>query len=90
VIVTGREAHSAFPALGVSAISRAARLIQRIEEFGKELEQQTDPAFDPPFTTINIGQISGGTAKNIIPENAVSSSNGARFPSQDPRTSPRR
>ncbi|HSH39339.1 MAG TPA: acetylornithine deacetylase [Chthoniobacterales bacterium] len=67
VIVSGRQAHSAFPALGVSAISRAARLIQRVEELGKELEKQTDTSFDPPFTTINVGQISGGTAKNIIP-----------------------
>ncbi|HEV3410120.1 MAG TPA: M20/M25/M40 family metallo-hydrolase, partial [Chthoniobacterales bacterium] len=67
VIVTGREAHSAFPELGVSAIARAARLIQRIEEFGRELESQTDEAFAPPFTTINIGKISGGTAKNIDP-----------------------
>lgn len=66
VIVTGREAHSAFPELGASAISRAARLIQLIEEFGRELEGKKDASFSPPFTTINIGVISGGTAKNII------------------------
>jgi acetylornithine deacetylase len=68
-----------------SAISRAARLIQRIEEFGKELEQQTDPAFDPPFTTINIGQISGGTAKNIIPGECRFLVEWRPIPSQDPR-----
>ena len=86
VIVAGREAHSAFPALGVSAISRAARLIQRIEEFGKELEQQTDPSFDPAFTTINIGQISGGTAKNIIPGECRFLVEWRPIPSQDPRS----
>ena len=85
VIVTGREAHSAFPALGVSAISRAARLIQRIEEFGRELEQQTDSSFDPPFTTINIGQISGGTAKNIVPGECRFLVEWRPIPSQDPR-----
>ena len=85
VIVAGREAHSAFPALGVSAISRAARLIQRIEEFGQELEQQTDPSFDPAFTTINIGQISGGTAKNIIPGECRFLVEWRSIPSQDPR-----
>ena len=85
VIVAGREAHSAFPALGVSAISRAARLIQRIEEFANELEQQTDPSFDPAFTTINIGQISGGTAKNIIPGECRFLVEWRPIPSQDPR-----
>jgi acetylornithine deacetylase len=85
VIVAGREAHSAFPALGVSAIGRAARLIQRIEEFAHELEQQTDPSFDPPFTTINIGQISGGTAKNIIPGECRFLVEWRPIPSQDPR-----
>ena len=85
VIVAGREAHSAFPALGVSAISRAARLIQRIEEFAGELENQTDAAFDPPFTTINIGQISGGTAKNIIPGECRFLVEWRPIASQDPR-----
>ena len=85
VIIAGREAHSAFPALGVSAISRAARLIQRIEEFAQELEEQTDASFDPPFTTINIGQISGGTAKNIIPGECRFLVEWRPIPSQDPR-----
>ena len=84
VIVAGREAHSAFPALGVSAISRAAHLIQRIEEFGRELEKQTDSAFDPAFTTINIGQISGGTAKNIIAGECRFLVEWRPIPSQDP------
>ena len=85
VIVAGREAHSAFPALGVSAISRAACLIQRIEDFATELEKDTDPSFDPPFTTINIGQISGGTAKNIIPGECRFLVEWRPIPSQDPR-----
>ena len=85
VIVTGREAHSAFPALGVSAISRAVRLIQRIEEVARELENETDRSFDPPFTTINIGQISGGTAKNIIPGECRFLVEWRPIPSQDPR-----
>ena len=32
IIVRGREAHSAYPELGASAIFRAARLIARIEK----------------------------------------------------------
>jgi acetylornithine deacetylase len=66
VEVFGREGHSAYPSLGASAIFRAARLISRIEQVAKRLEAERHEAFDPPFTTINVGRIEGGTAKNII------------------------
>jgi acetylornithine deacetylase len=66
VIVRGREAHSAYPALGASAVFRAARLINRIESLGTQLREQQHDAFDPPFTTVNVGLIKGGSAKNVI------------------------
>jgi acetylornithine deacetylase len=66
VTVRGREGHSAYPALGASAIARAARLITRIEAVAEELKGLGHEAFDPPHTTVNVGLISGGTAKNII------------------------
>jgi acetylornithine deacetylase len=69
ITVEGREAHSAFPRQGVSAISIAARLIVRIEDvFNEKGTRGTeDVLFDPPRTTLNIGVIEGGTAKNIVP-----------------------
>ena len=67
VNVRGREAHSAYPRLGASAIFRAGRLIRRIESIAEELQHDRRQDFDPPFTTLNIGLINGGTAKNIIP-----------------------
>ncbi len=67
VTVRGREGHSAYPALGASAIFRAARLITCIEQVAERLRNEPHPAFDPPYTTINVGVISGGTAKNVIP-----------------------
>jgi acetylornithine deacetylase len=67
VTVTGREAHSALPEMGASAICAAARVIVALEEFGERLKQQTNPFFEPPYTTLNIGTIEGGTAKNIVP-----------------------
>jgi acetylornithine deacetylase len=69
VTVEGREAHSAFPAKGVSAISVAARLIVRMEEAFAANAQgiPEDSLFDPPRATLNIGVIEGGTAKNIVP-----------------------
>src|SRR5690349_6306445 len=65
VIVKGREAHSAYPALGASAVFRAARLINRLESIAEQLQQEQHAAFDPPYTTLNIGLIHGGSAKNV-------------------------
>jgi len=67
IIVRGREGHSAYPALGASAIFRAARLLTRLETIAEEIKPETHPAFDPPYTTLNVGLIHGGTAKNVIP-----------------------
>lgn len=67
VTVHGKEAHSAYPQQGVSAIYSAARLISAIEDLAQQLTAQPHPFFDPGFTTVNIGTIEGGTAKNIVP-----------------------
>ena len=67
VVVRGREAHSAYPALGVSAVFHAARLLVRLEHIAVQLKQDQHDEFDPPFTTINVGLLRGGTAKNVIP-----------------------
>jgi acetylornithine deacetylase len=66
ITVRGREAHSAYPQIGASAIFRAARLISRIEGIAAELRHDQRAGFDPPYTTMNVGLIEGGTAKNII------------------------
>jgi len=66
VFVRGREGHSAYPALGHSAIFRAARLISRIETIAEKITEDRHDAFDPPFTTLNIGLVRGGSAKNVI------------------------
>jgi len=66
ITVRGREAHSAYPQLGASAIFRAARLIERIEHVAQQLQRERHPGFDPPFTTLNVGLIKGGSAKNVV------------------------
>src|SRR2546423_1231195 len=66
VTVRGREGHSAYPSTGVSAIMRAARLINAVERISEELKQDAHADFDPPHTTVNVGLVAGGTAKNII------------------------
>jgi acetylornithine deacetylase len=67
VTVQGKEAHSAHPHQGVSAIYQAARLIGAIEELATQMPAKANAFFDPGFTTINVGTIQGGTAKNIVP-----------------------
>ena len=66
IILRGREGHSAYPALGASAILRAARLVGRVEMIAEQIQADRREAFEPPYTTLNVGLIRGGTAKNII------------------------
>jgi acetylornithine deacetylase len=70
ITIHGREAHSALPAQGVSAIYAAAHLISALEELSQQLAMETHDLFEPPFTTVNVGTIDGGSAKNIIPGRA--------------------
>lgn len=67
ITVKGREAHSAYPSLGTSAVFGAARLIARIEKIAEHLQTETHADFDPPYTTLNVGMVHGGTAKNVVP-----------------------
>src|ERR1700752_4250919 len=66
VLVKGREAHSAYPALGASAVFRAARLVNRLETLAEHLKEDQHSAFDPPYTTLTVGLINGGSAKNVL------------------------
>ncbi|MFZ0662041.1 MAG: acetylornithine deacetylase [Acidobacteriaceae bacterium] len=66
IAVFGQEAHSALPQQGKSAIYSAARLIAAIEEFGQELAKEQNDFFNPGFTTLNVGTIQGGAAKNVV------------------------
>jgi len=67
IVVRGKEAHSAYPARGRSAILDAARVVLALEDVSAGLMSQPSPGFDPPYTTLNAGLIQGGTAKNIVP-----------------------
>jgi acetylornithine deacetylase len=66
--VTGLEAHSSAPQRGVNAIVAASEIIQFIAGLAGEACAASRPAsgFEPPYTSFNIGTISGGTAMNII------------------------
>jgi acetylornithine deacetylase len=68
VEVRGREGHSAYPDTGASAVFRAARLLGKLESYAMTgLRVQRDETFAPSHASLNVGLISGGKAKNVIP-----------------------
>ncbi len=69
VHVRGHEVHSSILHRGVSAIMIAARLIDwaNARNLANSSQEPTAPAsvFDPPWTSLHVGTINGGTAQNI-------------------------
>ncbi len=68
--VHGFAAHSAKPSLGANAVMAAGELVVELNRLADEMERRGDPSgrFDPPHTTVHVGRIRGGTARNILPE----------------------
>src|SRR5262249_30595265 len=83
VEVRGLEAHSAFPELGASAIRGAAEVLRRLDDAQAELAQERDPLFSPPYTTLNVGLIQGGKAKNVVPGSCTFTVEWRPIPGQD-------
>ncbi len=71
--ITGHESHSSLVHQGVNAISVAAKLIEHLNGYMAELAARTDPdnGFDPPYSTVSVGMVNGGTATNIVPRECV-------------------
>ena len=66
-VVTGHEAHSSQTHRGVSAVMIASRLVAKLDEMARAAADNPSALpFEPPFTTIHVGMIEGGTAANII------------------------
>jgi acetylornithine deacetylase len=66
--VTGFEAHSSQPALGANAIAAACEVVTEIYRIAETYEKAAtlNPRFDPPYSTLSVGTIHGGTARNIL------------------------
>ncbi len=68
VTVDGRAAHSSMAHLGVNAITYAGRLLGELGRIEDELRGGVRNArFDPPWPTLQVTTIEGGTASNIVP-----------------------
>lgn len=83
--VRGREAHSSRPQDGVNAIGAAASLVSYLYRLCDDLaETARDDRFEPPYTTFNIGQITGGDAINIIARECLLNWEFRPIPGSDP------
>ena len=67
--VRGYEVHSSRLHEGVSAVMCAARFVEWVRQQNIESQDKIPSAtavlYDPPFTTLHVGKINGGTADNI-------------------------
>jgi acetylornithine deacetylase len=68
VEIKGRAAHSSMAPRGVNAITAAGKLLRELAEIERELKlRPQEPRFDPPYATLQVTRIEGGTATNIVP-----------------------
>jgi acetylornithine deacetylase len=85
VEVIGRAAHSSMAPLGVNAITYAARLVAELERIEADLKKTVRNArFDPPYPTLQVTKLAGGTASNIIPINCTLGFEVRALPELDP------
>jgi acetylornithine deacetylase len=64
---TGFEAHSSKPSLGANAVAAACEIVTEIYRIARTYEiAGLNPRFDPPYSTLHVGTIRGGTARNIL------------------------
>jgi acetylornithine deacetylase len=68
----GNAGHASDPRGKVNALYYAARLIGHIEKTAADLAKcpLAGTPFDPPYSTISVGQFTGGEARNIIADHA--------------------
>lgn len=69
ILVIGKGAFNARPYLGISAIDKAAKLIEAIQELHEKIS--TDPAHVHPLLaprSVQVAMIEGGEASNVVPD----------------------
>jgi len=84
-VVTGQAAHSSQPHRGAGAILAAARVIEHLDSIGRARRAQAgDSGCEPPWTTVQVGKIRGGTAVNILPSQCEFLWEYRGLPAEDP------
>jgi acetylornithine deacetylase len=84
VTVSGLSCHSAYISNGVNAVEYAADLIAFIRKMNTQVQQQlTDQSYSVPHSTFHVGNINGGTALNIVPQQCEFEFEIRNLPQQD-------
>ena len=70
---TGLAGHGSDPDKGVNAVEYANKFINKLMELREELKKRKpkNSIFTPPYTTLQIGRIKGGLARNVIADQCV-------------------
>ena len=67
----GIKVHSSTPDKGESAISKIIKLLNKLENFyEKNIRNEINDIYEVPYTTMNIGTLNGGSAKNSVAADA--------------------
>tara|TARA_B100001250_G_scaffold343522_1_gene312222 strand:+ start:240 stop:1430 length:1191 start_codon:yes stop_codon:yes gene_type:complete len=64
----GLAGHGSAPDKGVNAVEYAVKFVNKLLELRETLKSKApkDSIFDPPYTTLQIGGMEGGIARNVI------------------------
>ncbi|MDZ5696803.1 acetylornithine deacetylase [Chelativorans sp. M5D2P16] len=65
----GLEGHGSDPDRGVNAVEYAVRYVSRLMALAEDLKARApaESPFRPPWTTLQVGLMQGGAARNVIP-----------------------
>ncbi|MBN1357094.1 ArgE/DapE family deacylase [bacterium] len=80
VRAVGKQAHGSTPHLGVNAINKMARFLAELEHH--TFQYVEDPILRKP--TVNVGEIHGGAASNIVPSECTCDIDCRIVPGQTP------
>ena len=68
VYFKGKKAHSSNPDKGISANLNAVRFLYELEQvYLMNIKNEINTKYEVPYTTMNVGILNGGSAKNSIP-----------------------
>ncbi|WP_068087569.1 acetylornithine deacetylase [Polycladidibacter stylochi] len=70
-VFSGVSCHSSLAPQGLNAVSYAAKLVAKLDSMAAQMAAgRQDTLYDLPFSTAHVGVFNGGTALNIVPDQA--------------------
>jgi len=85
VTINGRSGHSSRPDLGLNAVHAMAETLAAVVSEAERLTHGPfDPAFEPPYSSLQAGVIKGGQSVNIIPDSCTLELEARAIPGVDP------